>query len=467
MISEDELRSRLAHPRPGRAILFTGAGFSSGATNTLDAPVPLARDLASELSEKIGEDKSVPLTILSEMYQEQSGDPLALVKLIKSNFSIKSITDHQRNILSYPWKRIYTTNYDDVAEHVAAPDGSRPQSFSREEIPLTFEGANRHIVHINGFVGTINTESTIDDFALTFSSYVESSLFSSRWATTLRQDFLLADIIVFAGYSLYDTDISRILGENPTLKDKIVAIQREDLPNADERFLRHFGSVLKIGNAGLAAIISQISKAGVSSVKVAGPENFDEITLPSAPLAEAITDRDVAALLIRGVYDRRLYWSSMLSPSRDYVIKRRVADNIVSALANEGASVIMHAHAGNGKTLLLEQIIFKLLSGTFRVFVFNRRSDVFSYDVEFFSQLKDEYVIIVEELIDNDDLVASVFSQLSRARIIMTARSSAFEIKLTELKRIDELRTERSSRMLVTARKGISNCLDILDEYQK
>ncbi|MGY3588272.1 hypothetical protein ACVIGB_002767 [Bradyrhizobium sp. USDA 4341] len=435
MITMEDLRRKLAHPRPGGAILFLGAGFSDGATNSRDLPVPLAKDFAAELSQAIGENSSVPLTILSEIYQEQNGDPLALVKLIKSTFSIKSITEQQRKVLNYPWKRIYTTNYDDVAEHVAAPNGTRPRSFSRASIPLTFEGDDRHIVHINGYVGAIDSETTIDDFALTFTSYIDSNLFASGWAATLRQDFLLSDLIVFAGYSLYDTDISRILGENPNLKEKTVAIQWKGLSNADERFLKHFGSVLKVGNEGLAEVISEVLTNGISATNVLGPENFEEVLLPAMPVAETITDRDVAALLIRGVYDRKLFWSSKLSPSREYVVNRAIAPNIVAALKNEGSSVVIHAQTGNGKTLVLEQIMFQLLSAGLRVFTFARRSDVFAFDIEFFSKLTD-YVIVVEELIDNDDLLAPLFSQLSRARIVLTARSSAFEIKLTELRHV-------------------------------
>jgi hypothetical protein len=75
MITIDVLRNKLAQPRPGGAILFLGAGFSDGATNSRDLPVPLAKDFAAELSRTIGENNSIPLTILSEIYQEQSGIP--------------------------------------------------------------------------------------------------------------------------------------------------------------------------------------------------------------------------------------------------------------------------------------------------------------------------------------------------------------------------------------------------------
>jgi hypothetical protein len=145
MIDFAELEKRLRKPRPGRAILFTGAGFSVGATNTLDENIPLARKFASALAKAIGEDAELPLTLASELYNEKQGDDKALLTLF-----------------AYPWKRIYTTHYNDVAEHVLGPDGTRADSFSRKTLLMALEDKGRQIVHINGYVGEINRESVVD-----------------------------------------------------------------------------------------------------------------------------------------------------------------------------------------------------------------------------------------------------------------------------------------------------------------
>jgi SIR2-like domain len=205
MIDLHELKRRLIKPRPGRAIFFTGAGFSEGVKNSLDETIPMARNFAATLAREIGEQPEIPLTLISELYNEKHGDQKAILTLLKQTFTAKEVPDIQRRILKYPWKRIYTTNYDDVAEHVHGPDGTRPDSFSRNTLPMVLEGKRRQIVHVNGYVGEINRETVVDDFALTLSSYLDKNLFSSDWATTIRQDFELADLIVFAGYSLYDS----------------------------------------------------------------------------------------------------------------------------------------------------------------------------------------------------------------------------------------------------------------------
>ncbi len=234
--SLQEIQRRLKKPRPGGVILFTGAGFSIGAVNTLDKSIPLAREFSDTLADDIGERRGLPLTLISDIYNERKNNSSALLNLLQATFTAKAITETQKNILRYNWKRIYTTNYDDVVEHVKSPDGSNARSFSRFTLPLNLEGAQRQIVHINGYIGEIDSQSAIDEFALTLSNYLDKSLFASPWATTLRQDFELADLIIFAGYSLYDQDISVILGQNPQLREKTALFQHAALDPADERY---------------------------------------------------------------------------------------------------------------------------------------------------------------------------------------------------------------------------------------
>lgn len=436
MVELSELKRRLSRPRPGRAILFTGAGFSDGAVNSLGEPIPLARVFAETLADEIGERRDLPLTLVSELYNEKKNDPSALLNLLKATFTAKQITPEQQRILHYPWKRIYTTNYDDVAEHVPSTDGTRPESFSRNSLPLNFEGAQRQIVHINGFVGELGREAVVDDFALTLSSYFDKNLFSSAWATTLRQDFELADLIVFAGYSLYDADITNILGQNPALRAKTVLVQWSGLSPADERFLNRFGTVLKIGNSGLRDIVEEAIAGGPPKINVSGPENFHEVRLPENPPTIRVTDRDVDALLARGVFSRDLFFSSRINGGREYLAQRGVARLIVQGIEQVGSHVLVHSELGNGKSLLLEELIFLLLQRPFRVFILNRRTDSFAYDVEYFSGEASDCVAVIEDMIGNRDLIEALRSQVSRLRIVSTSRSSAFEVKFSDIRHL-------------------------------
>src|SRR5271166_2815527 len=62
--------------------------------------------------------------------------------------------------------------------------------------------------------------------------------------------------------------------------------------------------------------------------------------------------------------------------------------------------------------------------------------DDFSYDIEYFLRISDPYVLIIEELIANEDIIETVKSQLSSARMVLTCRSSAFEVKMSEIRHL-------------------------------
>lgn len=436
MIDIKLLAGRLRRPRPGRVILFCGAGFSHGATNSLGDPIPLAKDFAKQLTDAIGETADLPLTMAAEVYNERSNDEAAFLTLIKSTFSAKQVPEAQKIILSYPWKRIYTTNYDDVAEFVSAPDGTRPNSFTRDAVPLVFEDKARQIIHLNGYVGALTGESVIDDLALTMSSYFDKSLFGSKWATTLRQDFELADLIVFCGYSLYDSDISNLLGQNPALRDKTIVIQRTSLSDSEEKFLGRFGVVLKIGNDGFADLIKQAIADGMPLVSVDGPENFSEIRMPDNPPSIGVSDKDIDALFNRGIYNREIFFSSQLNGGRHYLIDRGDAEMIANSVAKVGSQAAVHCELGNGKTFVIEHVAFHLLTAKRRVFLFNRKTDNFAYDIEFFSKLTDPYVLIFEGLISNEDAIEAITSQLTQSRVILTGRSAAFDVKTSDIRHL-------------------------------
>jgi hypothetical protein len=99
MIDLGELERRLTRPRPGRAVLFTGAGFSRGATNSRDQDVPTGREFASTLAEQIGGESDLPLTFISELYNEKRNDQSALLNLLKATFSVKAVPAAQNQIL--------------------------------------------------------------------------------------------------------------------------------------------------------------------------------------------------------------------------------------------------------------------------------------------------------------------------------------------------------------------------------
>lgn len=98
----------------GNCMLFCGAGFSLGAQNiNKDCNHELV--VASELALKICNlgkiSPSENLQYVSDRFLEEKEDLIPrLVLLLKEMFTVKECSESHKNICSYPWRRIYTTN---------------------------------------------------------------------------------------------------------------------------------------------------------------------------------------------------------------------------------------------------------------------------------------------------------------------------------------------------------------------
>src|SRR5690349_16711887 len=110
-----ELSEAFAHALDGQAIMFAGAGFSVDAKAYDNNRIPTAQGLAKILADEIQLKETPNLQLASEMYVSHRGEP-SLIRLLQSRFRAHSITQYQESIAALPWRRIYTTNYDDVIE---------------------------------------------------------------------------------------------------------------------------------------------------------------------------------------------------------------------------------------------------------------------------------------------------------------------------------------------------------------
>ncbi len=113
-----ELAEGIVHALRGDAILFTGAGFSYDARNSLPPPdnkVPNARQFASQLSMLCGSKNAYDLPIISQHFMKIKGG-YELLNEINRLFAITSVEKFHCEIAEVPWRRVYTTNYDNCFE---------------------------------------------------------------------------------------------------------------------------------------------------------------------------------------------------------------------------------------------------------------------------------------------------------------------------------------------------------------
>jgi hypothetical protein len=201
-----ELEEGLKLALDGRALLFVGAGFSRGATNLADNDFALGTDLGTKLSREADLPDGLQLDDAAELYVDRFGSA-KLIDEVKSGFSAKSVTYAHRAVANVPWRRVYTTNYDDVFELACSNIGKRVDSVTPLDNSSQVSTRNLTCVHLNGFVRRTDENSVWNDLKLTQASYDTDSVMDSEWGDLFRADLQAAPAIFFLGYR-FGTSIS-------------------------------------------------------------------------------------------------------------------------------------------------------------------------------------------------------------------------------------------------------------------
>jgi hypothetical protein len=103
------LEEALEHAAIGDGVLFLGAGFSAGATNTQDQPFKIGTALARYLADRSGLPGETPLEDAAEIFSQNFGVD-DLIKELRREFTAKEILRAHQVLAMLPWKRVYTTN---------------------------------------------------------------------------------------------------------------------------------------------------------------------------------------------------------------------------------------------------------------------------------------------------------------------------------------------------------------------
>lgn len=240
----------------GKAILFAGAGFSTGAINIQNDDVPIGNVLANKIDQMTGEISHQNLLVASQ-YAIDNDMSNELIELIKDTFTVKEIKSYHKTIIALPWRRFYTTNYDFVIRDAGVQNGKRIKCVTTFDSPTEHLKEKNLCVHINGHIDCLNNETLNTSFKLTDSSYLyNDALNDSIWVDHFQKELASSSAIVFIGYSIYDYNIEKLLFKNKDeLKNKIYFITREK-PCDKIKKEQQYGKVINIGIEKFADYIS-------------------------------------------------------------------------------------------------------------------------------------------------------------------------------------------------------------------
>src|SRR6266567_7823311 len=118
-----EIGEAIAHALEGRSLLFTGSGFSRGALNLRDGEFKTAFQLAEHFARIAKLPSGVALDDAAEEIVDAFG-PDRLIEELEREFTTKRLLPGHSQIARIPWKRVYSTNYDNLLETAYSEVGS-------------------------------------------------------------------------------------------------------------------------------------------------------------------------------------------------------------------------------------------------------------------------------------------------------------------------------------------------------
>jgi hypothetical protein len=392
----------------GKSMLFCGAGFSRGCISANnDNPFP-ASDLAKKICE-IGEmEIDDDLRYVSDYFIENKKNRIhELIDFMKNTYTIKKASPAVENICGHEWRRIYTTNYDNAVELASANKGLIRDAITLNDEVKTYSKQNNICVHINGVIEKLNAETFNEQVKLTQSSYISSSSFEkSGWYYIFKKDLENSNAIVFVGYSLYDIEIAKILFEG-NYKEKTFFIVSEDEKKKNIYLLTKFGNVLPIGIDDFSSKLGEAVKDNEIWNECLEYFNKYQVT----DLKRDIKDIEIQDFIMHGNLSSEYIDNFIVGkPLKPYLINR--GSYITNALKQikDNHNVIFYSELGNGKTIILRQLMSMLTLDGYYVIYPEDLGGNFCTDLDNLSKTHDKYIIFFDSYSRFLDVLKYIFN---------------------------------------------------------
>lgn len=431
--STDELLTRIAS---GKAILFTGAGFSLGSKNVYQASPPNAKDLAKSIC-KLGEFEEDDDLRFAADYFLESRDKAKLINLLKESFTLTEVTQSQINICKANWRRHYTTNYDKSIEMASAQAGKFVECVDLDYSPKEFYKKKGICIHLNGSIDSLNEDAIEKSFKLSTSSYITpDSFINSDWYYPFKQDLERCSAIVFVGYSMYDIEIQKVLFENSELKEKTYFITQVD-PNPKTQFtISKFGHVVPIGAENFARKLAEKIDSQKPVEEEFLLESFVKFDISYAN--EPARDSDIEAMLMYGdVRQSHIDNAVVGAQEKPFLIIRDVLPKILE-LSQTKENIVLFGEFGNGKSLIINELLPFLSVNSFDVYSLVDKGGDYIGDIEKIALQGKRSILVIDGYESQLDILKHIaILAPSNISLVLTARTSDHERLRSSLKNIE------------------------------
>ncbi|MBA0218435.1 SIR2 family protein [Pectobacterium brasiliense] len=392
-VNTDDMLRRIS---TGKAIIFTGAGFSKKTINILNEEPPLAKELSKKIGVLGGIGDDIDDLMFTSRFFLKYKDKSDLLSLLKDSFILKKVTKDHEFICSLPWRRFYTTNYDNSIELACLSSGKRVDALDIDAKPSNYMSQENLCIHLNGVIDKAIPDDLESKIKLTNSSYLTAQSFvNSQWNYVFKRDLETSSAIIFVGYSMYDMDVQRLLYQTDNLIDKTYFIVSEDADFKSTFFLTEFGHVLPIGLSGFSELTKSINPDGEKS-NAPYLECFSLREIKHTD--KSVTDSEIKDFLLFGKFSEHQIDTSISNEYHDFLLIHRdlITDSI--RLIDGGENILIHSELGNGKTIFLQQLTYSLTQRGHKVYIYSGKSE---YDdelseIDIIASKKEQPIIIIE-----------------------------------------------------------------------
>jgi hypothetical protein len=427
---QPEFEEAIWHLQNGDGILFAGAGLSLGARNLRNQDFKTAGEFANALGTDLGLPSGTPLSLVADEFAATRGDDLLITEL-NQEFSTRDVQPYHIRIATLPWRRIYTTNYDNVLETAASRIGRKLVTVTTRDSVTRLAKHDTLCVHLNGSIDRLNRDTVQTELKLTDRSYLTESLPDSPWAVMFRQDIAVARAVIFVGYGLSDIDVTRLLVDSADLKRKCFFVLPPTSPPATIRRAERIGTVVPLTAAEFARAVEE--RRSIAPAETSISFTCFRKYEPDASQPSSVTDEKVFELFMWGRIDDAAVWSSMHGDG-GYVQERRGTADAQQRLVEPPRVAVLHSHLGNGKTAALRVLLARCRESGLDIFEVTGRTPELLREAAAILRRSNRTIVVIDDYPSWLDLIRYIASNAGdHISMLLTARTPAHDVLLDDL----------------------------------
>lgn len=418
---------------PSRCVLFLGAGFSAEAKNVLNLKPPVGRELEKEVKKlaKLADDDGSDLLDASGYALVHGFD---LYGLLEGLYTIRQLAPEQRSILSHPWRRIYTTNYDNSVSVFRTEQGQSATDniFDiGDDVPRKVrQGA---VVHLHGSIARCQPDNVDKSLVLSRRSYVEQRVKKSGWWDWFDKDVRISQYVFFLGYDLNDFEPASYLIKYPGLTERRHFILRDPNSPVASSKLADFGIRHSFQ---LSGFVERLSNAKVQPVPKHENDlqafRFIDLSKDNRLLSKP-NSAEIQELLAFG----KLRFDGVRAtvPNSDYVVFRGETIRRCRDLLDQHDTLIIHSKIGNGKSVLSSELKITLSQSGSNCFEMRNNVTPPPQDLEFLESMENVVVFFpsYDSAVANKELLAGMHYS---TRYVVEMQTGTLQVRFQEVSKL-------------------------------